>query len=173
MTEKQERIVKSALELFAKSGYEATSTSKVAKAAGVSEGLIFRHFTNKEGLLNAILELGKQKINANFLKILTIEEPYSILHGVICFPFDIKEEEYYYWKLLYAHKWQSDVYDSSMTAPIRNTLIGVFGSLKYVDPETEADLLISILDGIATSILLNRPANMEKVKLALLAKYWL
>ena len=49
MTEKQEKIVQSALQLFAQEGYHATSTSKVAKHAGVSEGLIFRHFRNKDG----------------------------------------------------------------------------------------------------------------------------
>jgi len=44
MTEKQEKIIKSALELFALEGYAATSTRKAAERAGVSEGLIFRHF---------------------------------------------------------------------------------------------------------------------------------
>ncbi len=37
MTEKQERILKAALELFAQEGFKATSTNKVAKRAGVSE----------------------------------------------------------------------------------------------------------------------------------------
>jgi len=47
MTEKQERILETALSLFAKDGFSATSTSKVARDAGVSEGLMFRHFENK------------------------------------------------------------------------------------------------------------------------------
>ena len=51
MTEKQENILNTALELFAKDGYDATSTSKIAKCAGVSEGLIFRHYGSKDGLL--------------------------------------------------------------------------------------------------------------------------
>ena len=42
MTEKQEQILKTALQLFAEKGYDGTSTAKVAKAAGVSEGLIFQ-----------------------------------------------------------------------------------------------------------------------------------
>ena len=37
MTEKQEKILQAALQLFAKEGYHATSTNKVAKLAGVSE----------------------------------------------------------------------------------------------------------------------------------------
>ena len=52
MTEKQKNIVNAALELFAKEGFKSTSTSKVAKKARVSEGLIFRHFKNKDGKRN-------------------------------------------------------------------------------------------------------------------------
>ena len=62
MTEKKEKILQAALELFAKEGFYATSTSKVAKTAGVSEGLIFRHFGNKEGLLHAVLDEGETLI---------------------------------------------------------------------------------------------------------------
>lgn len=39
------------MELFAEHGFTATSTRKVARAADVSEGLIFHHFGNKQGLL--------------------------------------------------------------------------------------------------------------------------
>jgi AcrR family transcriptional regulator len=51
MTEKKELILQTALRLFSEQGYEATPTNRIAKEAGVSEGLIFRHFENKEGLL--------------------------------------------------------------------------------------------------------------------------
>ena len=59
MTDKQLNILKIALQLFANEGFHATSTSRIAKEAGVSEGLIFRHFINKEGLLRAILKQGE------------------------------------------------------------------------------------------------------------------
>lgn len=54
MTVKQARILEVATVLFATDGYDATPTSKIASEAGVSEGLIFRHFKNKQGLLDAI-----------------------------------------------------------------------------------------------------------------------
>jgi len=40
-----------AMEMFAERGFSATSTRKIAKQAGVSEGLIFHHFGTKMGLL--------------------------------------------------------------------------------------------------------------------------
>ena len=55
MNDRKERILGSALELFANQGYNATATIKIARHADVSEGLIFKHFGNKRGLLDAIL----------------------------------------------------------------------------------------------------------------------
>lgn len=54
MTEKQRAVFEAAVSLFAEKGYVATSTSEIAKKAGVSEGLIFKHFGNKEKLLKSI-----------------------------------------------------------------------------------------------------------------------
>lgn len=54
-TDKKQRIVLAAIELFAKKGYANTATSEIAKEAGVAEGTIFRHFGTKENLLLAIL----------------------------------------------------------------------------------------------------------------------
>lgn len=47
----QAHIAQVAMALFAEHGFTATSTRKVAIAAGVSEGLIFHHFESKMGLL--------------------------------------------------------------------------------------------------------------------------
>lgn len=54
MTEKQQRIIKAAVESFSEKGYAATSTSEIAQKAGVAEGTIFRHYKTKKELLIAI-----------------------------------------------------------------------------------------------------------------------
>lgn len=46
----QQRILASALELFASKGFASTSTGSIAKCAGVAEGLIFKHFRSKKEL---------------------------------------------------------------------------------------------------------------------------
>ncbi len=61
MKSKKELILETGLELLAKKGFTATSTSNIAKEAGVSEGLIFRHFSNKNSLLESIINLGKER----------------------------------------------------------------------------------------------------------------
>lgn len=47
---------------FAEKGYDATSISGIARAAGVSDGLIYRYFTDKRALLSAVLERLFEKI---------------------------------------------------------------------------------------------------------------
>jgi TetR/AcrR family transcriptional regulator len=54
--ERSQAIVKAALGLFARSGFDATTTRKLARAAGVSEALLFKHFRSKRALYRAILE---------------------------------------------------------------------------------------------------------------------
>lgn len=54
-TEKQQRIVDTAINLFAEKGYSNTSTAEIAKAAEVSEGTIFKHYGTKDKLLLSII----------------------------------------------------------------------------------------------------------------------
>ncbi|GGA77658.1 TetR/AcrR family transcriptional regulator [Ornithinibacillus halotolerans] len=55
LTEKQKGILAAATELFAEKGYAATSTSEIARKAGVAEGTIFRHYKSKKDLLLTIV----------------------------------------------------------------------------------------------------------------------
>ena len=50
------KIERAALVLFAQNGVDGVSTRDIATAAGVSEGLLYRHFTNKDGLALALFE---------------------------------------------------------------------------------------------------------------------
>jgi AcrR family transcriptional regulator len=54
-TDKQQKIVETAIKMFAVRGYANTSTSEIAKAAGVAEGTIFRHYGTKDNLLLSVI----------------------------------------------------------------------------------------------------------------------
>ncbi len=43
-----------AAECFAESGFQAATTAEIARRAGVAEGTVFGHYTNKLGLLTAV-----------------------------------------------------------------------------------------------------------------------
>src|SRR6202044_1941810 len=57
-----DRILLSAKRLFARNGYENTSTVAIAREAGSSESQLMKHFGSKQGLLAAILDYGWGKI---------------------------------------------------------------------------------------------------------------
>jgi AcrR family transcriptional regulator len=54
----RERILSSALRLFASRGYEGTTTKDLAQAAQVAEGTLFRYFANKKAILAAVVTSG-------------------------------------------------------------------------------------------------------------------
>jgi TetR/AcrR family transcriptional regulator, repressor for uid operon len=58
ITSSRERILLSAKHLFARNGYENTSTVAIARDAGTSESQLMKHFGSKQGLLAAILDRG-------------------------------------------------------------------------------------------------------------------
>ena len=54
--EKKEKIIKSGFELICKDGYHNTDTSKIAKKAGVSTGIIYQYFKDKRDIFISGLE---------------------------------------------------------------------------------------------------------------------
>lgn len=53
--ERQAGLIAAAASLFAAKGFNGTTTKEIAKAAGVSEALVFKHFPTKRALYTAIL----------------------------------------------------------------------------------------------------------------------
>jgi len=54
--DRRQEILAAAMELFAKKGFQGTTTRDLASQAEVNEAIIFRHFNNKQELYSAILE---------------------------------------------------------------------------------------------------------------------
>jgi AcrR family transcriptional regulator len=54
--ERREQILATAINLFSRNGFRGTTTKEIARAAGVSEAMVFRHFETKEALYGAILD---------------------------------------------------------------------------------------------------------------------
>lgn len=171
MTDKQEKILLAALELFAKEGYNGTSTSKVAKAAGVSEGLIFRHFQNKEGLLKALLQEGEERMKKLLVDIVMETEPNAVIRKTLELPNKVSIEEYGFWKLQFKLKWELDHYDDDKMEPLRLALTNAFAKLGYKEPALEAQVLEYLLEATSSALLKNHLHNAEELETFLLKKY--
>jgi TetR/AcrR family transcriptional regulator len=54
--ERRKQILRVAIQLFSQCGFSGTTTKEIARAAGVSEAMVFRHYATKQELYNAILD---------------------------------------------------------------------------------------------------------------------
>jgi AcrR family transcriptional regulator len=61
-----DRITSAALRIFEKDGAEAVSMRRVASAVGITPMAIYRHFEDREALLNAIADGGFEDLAARF-----------------------------------------------------------------------------------------------------------
>ncbi|MEZ4900945.1 MAG: TetR/AcrR family transcriptional regulator [Spirosomataceae bacterium] len=171
MTDKKENILEAALQLFANEGYNATSTSTIAKQAKVSEGLIFRHFENKKGLLDAIMQEAENRLQVMFTSILFEEDPQEVIDKTIKLPFSIKESEYDFWKLQFQLKWQTAYYNPNKMKPVSEKIFWAFSQLGYENPEYETQLLNQLLDALAAGLLRNEIKDKTTYQSFLLSKY--
>ena len=160
MSDRKETIVSTALRLFAERGYETTPTSLIAKEAGVSEGLVFRHFENKEGLLAAILADGQSRIKTLADRIERETDPKRVLSLTIDLPMTLLAEEREFWMLQTALKFRSQ------RASVLKNQINYFGNLPtiitqaftelgYENPARETELLVLLLEGFGTALMLS------------------
>jgi len=171
MTEKQKKILQAALELFAKEGYNATATSKVAKKAGVSEGLIFRHFGNKEGLLQAIMTEGESKFKALMADIVLEAEPKEVIRKTIEMTEKIDVSDYDFWKLQFKLKWELEISGDKKMEPLKLALTNAFKQLGYEDPALEAQLLLLFIDGLGSAVLKGSKLDANRMIQFLKTKY--
>jgi len=172
MTDKQKTNVETALKLFAKNGYDAVATRTIAREANVSEGLIFRHFESKQGLLNAIIELGKEHVDEQVQVFNTESDPGNLVRCVLEWPFQIPGNEYNLWRLLFSLKWKSQNQIDSLMLPIHDLVLNACEEMKYEDPEIEAHLIMSYIDGFMMAVLLKSDhVDIENMLKALRAKY--
>jgi len=144
-----------ALELFAHHGYHSTSISQIAKAAGVSKGLMYNYFASKQDLLESIItdvvqmgdKLMKDELQPG-------RDPREALRAVTERSFAIVDENPHFWKLLTSLAFQpgvlADVGKFLQNAQEENLAksIDLFRKLGAEDPELEAFFYGAVMDGI-------------------------
>ena len=157
MTIKSDNILNVALKLFANQGYVNTSTSKIAKTAGVSEGLIFRHFGNKEGLLDAIISIGTSSFDQYMEQMQAETNPKKVITQIIEFPLNIIKENPDYWQLTSSLKFQtpqiaSKYHNPEMINKVEYILEKAFTELNHPNPKMETKFLFISIMGLGNII---------------------
>ena len=83
---RKEAIVEAVQDVFAEKGFDGTTTRELAKAAGVSEALLYKHFPSKESLYAAMLDgCSKGPTFAEASRILALDASTSTLVVMVHF----------------------------------------------------------------------------------------
>jgi TetR/AcrR family transcriptional regulator, fatty acid metabolism regulator protein len=160
--ERKQQIVSATVECIAKYGYHNFSMQDVAKAAGVSKGIIHYYFLNKDELLLSVLE----KVSGNIESLLADElklstDPEQRLKAFIKVTAQIvtNMREYYqvsmdFWTQINQKKEIKDVI-SNHYAKFRKSCADLItegmdkGAFRKGNAMHYASLLVSIIDGLS------------------------
>ena len=147
---KKELILDSALNLFADRGYEATPTSLIAKEAGVSEGLIFKHFLNKGNLLEEIVKAGYRRISDKSKGLVAEDDPAKLISNVLDMPLRLVEEERNFWRMQFrlVDEAIAQKHHLRYTHSVMEKLTKAFRKLGYKEPEMESEILMLMVEGL-------------------------
>lgn len=174
----RDRIVETALALFARHGYERTSVRMIARDAGIAQGLLYNYFESKEDLLRAIFERNMADVRASFAAASEGGDPRARLERLIRGAFAIVARNRAFWTLSYALRMQPAVLEGlgadvgGWTLSIRGTLESLLRDAGFRDPATEAAILHALIDGAAQHYTLEPERYpLEPVVAAIVARY--
>ncbi len=159
--ERRQRIMETALEVFAEHGYEASSISMIASKAGVSKGLMYNYFQSKEDLLVSLMENGLDEmvemIDPNRDGVLTKEEFEYLIDGM----FGLMKARSNFYRLYFALMMQPSVSKLFMEKinriiePFISLFVGYYEKKGAENPMVEAVLIGALFDGIGFNYVFN------------------
>jgi AcrR family transcriptional regulator len=82
--DRKRQLLAQAKQLFLTLGYTNTTTEKIARAAGVSEPVLYRHFENKKALfLEVLQEIREATLNRWHAETADLTDPLAKLHRIM------------------------------------------------------------------------------------------
>ena len=82
--DRKRQLLAHAKQLFVTLGYQATTTEKIARAAGVSEPVLYRHFENKKALFLEVLEeIRRATLGRWQAETADLTDPLAKLHAIV------------------------------------------------------------------------------------------
>ncbi len=174
----RQKILQTALALFAERGYFGTTIDLISKRCRISKGLIYHYFTNKQDILVAVLEEGL-RAGYDLLKGLEdIPDPFQQFAVMIERSFDEMLRNEAYWRLYFHVLLQPGVLElfaQRLTAFYQESIqyfVLLFRRMNVTNAEIEARLLTAMLDGLGLHyFLVGRDFPLAEVKNAIIQRY--
>ncbi|HSA59367.1 MAG TPA: TetR/AcrR family transcriptional regulator [bacterium] len=171
--ERRDKILKAAISLFSQGGFAGTTTRRIARKAGISEALLFRHFPNKERLYDAILQRKMEESNPRILGDLPTDRgPETLLRALARRLVRTHEDDPSFLRLflfsaLEDHK-LNDLFFKKRTMAVAGFLVDYFrkamdaGVLEKSDPETKALAFLAMVFGYIESRIIYKVPQVTK-----------
>jgi len=176
-TNQRDKILQSSLELFAHHGYTGTSVSMIATEANVSKSLLYNFFERKEDLLKELLAIAFQDIDASVAAYKEQSDPRKAIELHVRATCGIIKKRSHFWRMLHAIRLQEGV-PGVMMADYRSivkevTLIfkQVFQQIGSSDPQLEALLFLSQIDGLVIMYLQDDRTPLDHLATQLIKRY--
>lgn len=172
--ERKERILQAAIARFSSRGFGGTTTRELAREAGISEALLFRHFPDKKKLYQAILSYKMEQDVPLLLEGLSAEGDIpKVLHDLALriAKQNLKDPSFMRLLLFSALEGHdlSELFFQCRTLPIVEFLKGLFRKgigkrqLKGKDPVLMSRCFLAMIHGfLQTRILFRIPYVMKK-----------
>lgn len=145
---RKEKILQTALYLFAEKGYADTSTKEISIQAGVSEALIFKHFGNKDALLTHLIKAGYRRVLQHHRGMMTYKNAKDFLRNMIFLPSKLVAEEPLFWKMQERLSYVpfSKQQHEQFMKPVQPIIHKAFQELGYAEPELETQFLLLVIN---------------------------
>jgi AcrR family transcriptional regulator len=148
------RLMKEALRLFGERGFASTPVEAVARAAGLSPGLVYHYFDSKSALLRAIFEQSLADVRQTFAAADAEPDPERRLSALLRSATTVVRKHRAFWALSYGVRMQREVIESlgpligAWTSSIQDVLERYLRAAGIGEPALEARLLFAQIDGM-------------------------
>ena len=159
--ERRDQILTVAKELFLAKGLSSLKIGDLAKALDMSQGLLYRYFTNKEAVFATIVEQATSSMMSQFMALTETATPGQRLHQLIeLLLADIRRNPGRHQIILQALAQPGKAHQKvqEMTSYLKEHLLQLIteaqatGEATSGNPNSLAVLLLSCLQGLASSI---------------------
>ncbi len=154
-TRSEEKILDTALQLFATKGFSSTSISNIAESAGISKGLMYNYFDSKTDLLRRIVQRAV-KTGSEIIENAADESssPKKELENIVTQAVIHIKQNRDFWKLLTSLSFQPEVMQELQDLVEENTKwsvqvgVDLFSKMGSIDPLQSSMLLGAAMDGM-------------------------